>query len=231
MELYYKLLDLIEGKYTTHETIEEVNHYITHRVSDMQYDYKVTDKLIRTPFPNYEFHYVIVEDDNEFREFVYFFDTIEEELDSREDDEMREQRDRAIKLLNEKTTALFNANRIIESLRKQIKSSLGSIYGITATVDSERSERAICAYDCLPMKELKEEYMHENDSLREVIDDRNKIIESLRNRVLVLEAGVKESERNEEFWKSQYNKYKDFVESMHQKSADFMYGDDDNFPF
>lgn len=82
MELYYKLLDLIEGKYTTHETVEEVRHYITHRVSDMQYDYKVTDKLIRTPFPNYDFHYVIVEDDNEFREFVYFFDTIEEELDS-----------------------------------------------------------------------------------------------------------------------------------------------------
>lgn len=189
MELYYKLLDLIERKYTTHETLEEVHHYITHRVSDMQYDYKVTDKLIHTPFPNYDFHYVIVEDDNEFREFVYFFDTIEEELDSREDDEIREQRDHAIELLNQKTTALFNANRIIESLKKQIHD-----FEID---DSERSE----------------------------------IIESLRNRVLVLEAGIKESERNEEFWKSQYNKYKDFVESMHQKSADFMYGDDDDFPF
>lgn len=166
MELYYKLLDLIEGKYTTHETVEEVRHYITHRVSDMQYDYKVTDKLIRTPFPNYDFHYVIVEDDNEFREFVYFFDTIEEELDSREDDEMREQRDRAIKLLNEKTTALFNANRTIDFLRKQIndlkvelKSSLGSIYGMTVTDNSERSEI---------------------ESLKEVIYDRNKIIENLR---------------------------------------------------
>ena len=217
MELYYKLLDLIEGKYTTHETLEEVRHYITHRVSDMQYDYKVTDKLIRTPFPNYDFHYVIVEDDNEFREFVYFFDTIEEELDSREDDEMREQRDRAIKLLNEKTTALFNANRTIDFLRKQIhdlntklKSSLGSTYGMTATDDSERSE-------C--------------DSLREVIYDRNKIIENLRNRVLILEAGVKESEGNAEFWKSQFNKYKDFVDRMHKQSAEFIYCDDDDLPF
>lgn len=120
MEFYYKLLDLTEGKYTTHETVEEVRHYITHRVSDMQHDYKITDKLIRTPFPNYDFHYVIVEDDNEFSEFVYFFDTIEEELDSREYDEIREQRDRAIKLLNEKTTALFNANRTIDFLRKRI---------------------------------------------------------------------------------------------------------------
>ncbi len=210
MELYYKLLDLIEGKYTTHETVEEVRHYITHRVSDMQYDYKVTDKLIRTPFPNYDFHYVIVEDDNEFREFVYFFDTIEEELDSREDDEMHEQRDRAIKLLNEKTTALFNANRTIDFLRKQIndlkvelKSSLGSIYGMTETDDSERSEI---------------EYLKE-------------VIKSKESRIDILEAGVKESERNEEFWKSQYNKYKEFVESMHKQSADFMYGDDDDFPF
>lgn len=175
MELYYKLLDLIEGKYTTHETVEEVRHYITHRVSDMQYDYKVTDKLIRTPFPNYDFHYVIVEDDNEFREFVYFFDTIEEELDSREDDKMREDdemreqrdsaiklRDRAIKLLNEKTTALFNANRTIEFLRKRI-------YELE-TDDSERSE-------C--------------DLLREVIYDREKIIENLRNRIDILEADIK----------------------------------------
>lgn len=194
MELYYKLLDLIEGKYTTHETVEEVRHYITHRVSDMQYDYKVTDKLIRTPFPNYDFHYVIVEDDNEFREFVYFYDTIEEELDSREDDEMREQRDRAIKLLNEKTTALFNANRTIDFLRKRISE--------LETDDSERSE-------C--------------DSLREVIYDRNKIIESLRNRVLVLEAGIKESERNEEFWKSRCRNLEEMLEKIRDVVSEFCY--------
>lgn len=195
MGYYYKLLDLIEGKYTTHETLEEVHHYINHRVSDMQYNYKFTDKLICTPHSNYDFHYVIVEDDCEFREFVYFFDTIEEELDSRDDDrdddrdEMREQRDRAINLLNEKTTALFEANRTIDFLRKRI-------YDLE-TDDSERSET----------------------------------IESLRNRVLVLEAGIKESERNEQFWKSQYEKYKKFVDGMHKQSADFMYGCDDDFPF
>ena len=189
MEFYYKLLDLIEGKYTTHETYEELRHYIMHRVSDMQYDYKFTDKLILTGHPNYDFHYVIVEDDNEFREFVYFFDTIEEELDSREDDEMREQRDNAIDLLNKKTTALFEANRTIDFLRKRI-------YDLEYT-DSERSE----------------------------------IIECLRNRIDILEAGIKESEGNEQFWKSQYEKYKKFVDAMHKQSADFMYGCDDDFPF
>ena len=202
MELYYKLLDLIEGKYTTHETVEEVRHYITHRVSDMQYDYKITDKLIRTPFPNYDFHYVIVEDDNEFREFVYFFDTIEEELDSRDDDrdEIKEQRDNAIRLLNEKTTALFNANRTIDFLRKKIFDLTGIKF---PSYDSERSE----------IEHLKE------------------VIKSKESRIDILEAGIKESERNEEFWKSQYNKYKEFVDSMHKQSADFMYGDDDDFPF
>lgn len=183
MELYYKLLDLIEGKYTTHETVEEVRHYITHRVSDMQYDYKVTDKLIRTPFPSYDFHYVIVEDDNEFREFVYFYDTIEEELDSREDDEMREQRDRAIKLLNEKTTALFNANRTIEFLRKRI-------YELE-TDDSERSE----------IQYLKEKIL------------------SKENRIDVLEAGLKESDSNTEYWKSRCMK----AEELLQKIRDFAY--------
>lgn len=185
MELYYKLLDLIEGKYTTHETVEEVRHYITHRVSDMQYDYKVTDKLIRTPFPNYDFHYVIVEDDNEFREFVYFFDTIEEELDSLDDDrdEIKEQRDNAIRLLNEKTTALFNANRTIEFLRKRI-------YELE-TSDSERSEI---------------EYLKE-------------VIKSKESRIDVLEAGIKESERNEEFWKSRCMN----AEELLQKIRDFAF--------
>ena len=197
MELYYKLLDLIEGKYTTHETVEEVRHYITHRVSDMQYDYKVTDKLIRTPFPNYDFHYVIVEDDNEFREFVYFFDTIEEELDSREDDKDKFMKQHAdlIRLLNKRTKELFNANRTIEFLRKHI-----------SELESDDSERSEIEY-------LKE------------------VIKSKENRIDILEAGIKESERNEEFWKSQYNKYKEFVDSMHKQSADFMYGDDDDFPF
>lgn len=184
MELYYKLLDLIEGKYTTHETVEEVRHYITHRVSDMQYDYKVTDKLIRTPFPNYDFHYVIVEDDNEFREFVYFYDTIEEELDSREDDEMREQRDRAINLLNEKTTVLFNANRTIDFLRKRIFE--------LETDDSERSEI---------------EYLKE-------------VIMSKESRIDVLEAGIKESERNEEYWKSRCKNLEEMLEEMLEKIRD-----------
>lgn len=138
MELYYKLLDLIEGKYTTHETLEEVHHYITHRVSDMQYNYKVTDKLIRTPFPNYNFHYVIVEDDNEFREFVYFYDSIEEELDSRD-------------------------------------------------------------------------------------DDRNKIIESLRNRINILEAGLKESERNTEYWKSRCKTLEEMLEKIRDVVSEFCY--------
>ena len=191
MKYYYKLLDLIEGKYTTHETYEELRHYIMHRVSDMQYDYKFTDRLILTAHPNYNFHYVIVEDDNEFREFVYFFDTIEEELDSREDneDEFKKQHANLVNLFNEKITELFKANRTIDFLRKRIDN--------LETSDSERSE----------------------------------IIESLRNRVLILEAGIKESERNEQFWKSQYEKYKKFVDGMHKQSADFMYGCDDDFRF
>ena len=69
------------------------------------------------------------------------------------------------------------------------------------------------------------------DNLETSDSERSEIIESLRNRVLILEAGIKESERNEQFWKSQYEKYKKFVDGMHKQSADFMYGCDDDFPF
>ena len=214
MEFYYKLLDLIEGKYTTHETYEELRHYIMHRVSDMQYDYKFTDRLILTGHPNYNFHYVIVEDDNEFREFVYFFDTIEEELDSREDneDEFKKQHANLVNLLNEKITELFNANRTIEFLRKQI-------YDLECEIDnSKRSEKArLGSIYGMTVSETEAYY--------------KEMLKSKEHRIEVLEAGIKESERNEQFWKSQHEKYKKFVDAMHKQSADFMHGCDDDFPF
>lgn len=120
MEKYWKLLNLHTNEYTTHETEEEVNHIIDFICKDMQESRKIIRQKIKTTFPNYGFNHVIVYDDTAIRHFVYFFDTIEEELDSRDDCSMTEQRDNAINLLNKKTTALFNANRIIDNLRHQL---------------------------------------------------------------------------------------------------------------
>lgn len=195
MERYWKLLDIENGEYSIHETEEEVNHIIEYKTRNFSDD-KVTKRInIETPFSNYDFQFVCVFDEHHIHQFLYFYDTIEEEHDDFEERIMilQTQRDNAINLLNKKTTDLFNANRTIDFLRKRISES----------DDSERSEI---------------EYLKE-------------AIKSKESRIDVLEAGVKESERNEEFWKSQYNKYKKFVESMHKQSADFMYGNDDDFPF
>lgn len=85
MEKYWKLLDIDNGTYTTHETEEEVNHiidYVTRHLSDD----KVTKRInIETPFSNYDFQFVHVFDEHHVHQFLYFFDTIEEERDDFEE--------------------------------------------------------------------------------------------------------------------------------------------------
>lgn len=182
MEFYYKLLDLIAGKYTTHETYEELHHYITHLVSDMQCNYKFTDKLIRTPHPNYDFHYVIVEDDNEFREFVYFFDTIEEELDSREDeDEIKEQCNRAINLLNEKTTALFNANRTIDFLGKQIYDLECEINSFKRSETYHKEVLKSKEHRIDTLEDEKQKLVRECTELEKALTQRDKMLDQIRD--------------------------------------------------
>lgn len=141
MEKYWKLLDIENGTYTTHETEEEVNHiidYVTRHLSDD----KVTKRInIENPFSNYDFQFVHVFDEHHVHQFLYFYDTIEEERDDFEEwytalktlritdidekthlsnqlDTLKEQNANLINMLNKKTTDLFNANRTIDYLRK-----------------------------------------------------------------------------------------------------------------
>ena len=189
MEKYWKLLDLKEHEYSVHETEEEINHIIEFKTRNMEDDRVIRRIDIKTPFSNYNFQYVVAFDSENIFYFLYFFDSIEEELDSRDDDrdEIKEQRDRAIKLLNEKTTALFNANRTIEFLRKRISE--------LETDDSERSEIAY----------LKERIL------------------SKEKRIDVLEAGLKESERNTEYWKSRCRELEEMLEKIRNVVSEFCY--------
>ena len=162
MEKYWKLLNIEDGEYSVHETEEEVNHIIEYKTRDFSDD-KVTKRInIETPFSDYDFQFVYVFDEHHIHQFLYFYDTIEEERDDFEErimilqthrdedidekqrkfedafeamesclkdeivnlsnqlDEITKQRNNAINLVNKKTTALFNASRIIDNLRKQL---------------------------------------------------------------------------------------------------------------
>lgn len=133
--MYWKLLNLYTNEYTTHESEEEVNHIIDFFCRDMQESRKTIRQSIKTPFSNYDFNHVLIYDDFTIRHFVYFFDTIEEELDSREDDEMKKQRDNAIELLNKKTAALFIANRTIDNLESIVKDLKTKLSILEADID------------------------------------------------------------------------------------------------
>lgn len=85
MEKYWKLLDIEDGEYSIHETEEEVNHIIDYKTRDYSDD-KVTKRInIETPFSNYDFQFVYVFDEHHIHQFLYFYDTIEEERDDFEE--------------------------------------------------------------------------------------------------------------------------------------------------
>lgn len=173
MAEYYKLLNLAERRYTTHETLEEVHHCILHFVKDMQYAYKLEDYLIRTEHSNYDFHYVMVRDGYEIREFIYFFDTIEEEFD----DVVEENcslNDQIAKLLSERSEwAEEYADRIrsieseyaIDALQKQIN----SLQVMNASLKKDLKYKDNC---------IKEQREHIN-SLKQQSDAQKKRIDTL----------------------------------------------------
>lgn len=85
MEKYWKLLDIEDGEYSVHETEEEVNHIIDYKTRNYSDD-KVTKRIdIETPFSNYDFQFVYVFDEHHVHQFLYFYDTIEEERDDFEE--------------------------------------------------------------------------------------------------------------------------------------------------
>ena len=85
MERYWKVLDLDNGEYSTHETEEEVNHIIDYLTKDMDDDKCIRQSDIETSYSNYDFQYILVIDSHKVRRFLYFFDSIEEECDSLEE--------------------------------------------------------------------------------------------------------------------------------------------------
>lgn len=145
MEKYWKLLDLKEHEYSTHETEEEINHIIEFKTRNMEDDRVIRRIDIKTQFPNYNFQYVVAFDSENIYYFLYFFDSIEEQCDCFEEelyekdlsnqlDEITKQRDNAINLLNKKTTDLFNANRTIDYLKKhnnELKELISKINDLT----------------------------------------------------------------------------------------------------
>lgn len=85
MEKYWKLLNIEDGKYSIHETEEEVNHIIDYKTRDYSDDKVIKRINIETPFINYDFQFVYVFDDHHIHHFLYFYDTIEEERDDFEE--------------------------------------------------------------------------------------------------------------------------------------------------
>ena len=86
MEKYWKLLDLKEHEYSVHETEEEINHIIEFKTRNMEDDRVIRRIDIKTPFPNYNFQYVVAFDSENIYYFLYFFDSIEEQCDCFEEE-------------------------------------------------------------------------------------------------------------------------------------------------
>lgn len=82
MSKYWKLLILSANQYIECETEEEVNHLIDSFCKDMEEERLYKRHTIETQYPNYNFEHVTVFDSSNVRQFIYFFDTIEEEYDS-----------------------------------------------------------------------------------------------------------------------------------------------------
>lgn len=207
MQKLWKLLNLYKFEYTTHETLEEVHHYIKKCVGDMQYDYRYTDRTISTEYPNYEFHYVIVIDDHEFRGFLYFFDSIEEQCDCFEEElHEREQlisdmcehvthikvhRDVDIDEITRKYEDAYEAMesvfkdeiRKLENERNRLnniinKSQQSSIYGMTA------NEVETYYKEMIKSKENRiDELMRENKKLEKALAQRDRMLEQIRDAV------------------------------------------------
>lgn len=110
---YWKLLDLLTHEYTTHETEEEVNHMIEHLTRDMDGDKIIRRVNIKTPFANYDFQHIIVYNPQIVRHFIYFFDSIEEQCDTFEEE------------LHEKEET------ICEQQERLSKTMLNNFYGVT----------------------------------------------------------------------------------------------------
>ena len=86
MQNLWKLLDLKEHEYSAHETEEEINHIIEYKIRNMEDDRVIRRIDIKTPFPNYNFQYVIAFDSENVYYFLYFFDSIEEQCDCFEEE-------------------------------------------------------------------------------------------------------------------------------------------------
>ena len=82
MSKYWKLLILRLNQYIECETEEEVIHLIESLCKDMEQERIYKHHTIETQHPNYNFEHVTVFDSSNVRQFLYFFDTIEEERDS-----------------------------------------------------------------------------------------------------------------------------------------------------
>lgn len=86
MEKYWKLLILSVNQYIECETEEEVNHLIDCFCKDMEQERTYKRHTIETQYPNYNFEHVTVFDSSNVRQFIYFFDTIEEQCDAFEEE-------------------------------------------------------------------------------------------------------------------------------------------------
>ena len=193
MEKYWKLLNIEDGEYSIHETEEEVNHIIEYRTRDFSDD-KVTKRInIETPFSNYDFQFVCVFDEHHIHQFLYFFDTIEEERDDFEERIMTLQTHRDVDI-DEKQRKFEDAFEAMESCLKD------EIVNLSNQLDT--------------LKEQNANLINLLNKKTTALFNANRTIENLRNRVSLLEAGIKESEANEVYWKSRNTELEDLLKQV-----------------